>query len=122
MSRNIKSRRRLALTLIAVFLVGWMSYAYFLYSNQIMIITITNEIASFQPATLELYQARLDEKVKAVILDLNTPGGYADSAMEIATYVKALAEVKPVIAMMEDMCASGGYYIARALRQQYLRI
>ncbi len=107
-----KGRKRFALTLIAVFLVGWFSYTYYTYSNQILIIPITGEITSFQPATLELYAAKLDGNVKAVILDLNTPGGYADSAMEIASYVDSLAKVKPVVAVMEDMCASGGYYIA----------
>ncbi len=106
------NRRKLALTLVLVFMAGWLSYAYYLYSNQIMIIPVTGEIVSFQPTALQLYQAKLDRNVKAVILDLNTPGGYADSAMEIASYVEDLSRVKPVIAVMEDMCASGGYYIA----------
>lgn len=106
------SKRKLALILTIVFLAGWLSYAYYQYGNQIMVIPIAGEIVSFQPTALQLYQAKVDGNVKAVILDLNTPGGYADSAMEIATYVRDLAKVKPVIAVMEDMCASGGYYIA----------
>jgi protease-4 len=95
-----------------LFLAGWFSFAYYQFTNQILIIPLVGEIVSFQPTALELYQAKLDGHVKAVILDFNTPGGYADSAMEIATYVKELAKVKLVIAVMEDVCASGGYYVA----------
>jgi len=107
-----RSKRKLALTLTIVFLAGWLSYAYYLNGNQIMVIPVAGEIMSFQPTVLQLYEAKIDRNVKAVILDLNTPGGYADSAMEIAPYVRDLAKVKPVIAVMEDICASGGYYIA----------
>ncbi|MFH0896650.1 MAG: S49 family peptidase [Candidatus Bathyarchaeota archaeon] len=110
---NIRRNKKvLAVTLSAVFLAGWFFFAYYQYTNQILIIPITGEIVSFQPTVLELYMAKLDGNVKAVILDFNTPGGYADSALEIANYVQDLAKVKPVIAVMEDVCASGGYYIA----------
>lgn len=106
------TRVTFAIALILVFLAGWFSFAWYIYTNQILVIPIGGEIVSFQPVSLELYQAKIDQNVKAVILDLNTPGGYVDSCKEIATYVKELAKVKPVIAVMEDVCASGGYYIA----------
>lgn len=112
LTKTREDKKVLALVLIVVFLAGWFSFAYYLYSNQILVIRIEGEIVSFQSIQLELHQAMADNNVKAVILDLNTPGGYADSCMEIATYVAQLAKVKPVIAMMEDECASGGYYIA----------
>ena len=101
-----------AAALVVVFLAGWFSFAYYLYSNQILVIPIEGEIVSFRSIAFALHQAEVDNNVKAIILDLNTPGGYADSCMEIAAYIKELAKTKPVIAVMEDECASGGYYIA----------
>jgi len=109
-------RRRLAIVLTLVFLAGWFSFAYYLYMNQILVIPIEGSIVDFQATTLALHLGRVDENVKAVILYLNTPGGYADACMEIATYVKELNDVKPVIASMGPVCASGGYYIASFAR------
>lgn len=61
----------------------------------------------------ELRQARNDPKAKAVLLRLNTPGGSAAAAQEIAEEVDKLrSSGKPVVISMGDMCASAGYWIA----------
>ena len=60
----------------------------------------------------ELRQARLDDKTKAVVVRVNSPGGSA-LASEIAwREMVLLQEVKPVVISMGDMAASGGYYIS----------
>ncbi len=63
----------------------------------------------------ELEKARDDSRVKAVILRINSPGGtvVASELMhdEIVHFKKS---GKPVIAVMMDTAASGGYYIACA--------
>ena len=51
-----------------------------------------------------------DESVKAIILDLDTPGGEVTASDEIYHELK-LCE-KPVVAMMNSLAASGGYYVA----------
>jgi len=57
-------------------------------------------------------QARLDDKIKAIVLRVNSPGGDA-LASDIILREAALAkEVKPVIVSMGDYAASGGYYIS----------
>ncbi len=61
----------------------------------------------------ELRQARNDPKAKAVLIRLNTPGGSAAAAQEIAEEVDKLrSSGKPVVISMGDMCASAGYWIA----------
>lgn len=57
-------------------------------------------------------KARLDDKVKAVVLRVNSPGGSALASEIIWREVKLTQEVKPVIASMGDLAASGGYYIS----------
>lgn len=60
----------------------------------------------------ELRAARLDDKTKAVVVRVNSPGGSA-LASEIAWHeMKLLQEQKPVVISMGGMAASGGYYIS----------
>lgn len=62
----------------------------------------------------ELRKLRKDDKVKAVVFRINSPGGSALASDIIWREVKLLKEVKPVIVSMGDVAASGGYYIAAA--------
>ncbi|TPE44377.1 signal peptide peptidase SppA [Pontibacter mangrovi] len=57
-------------------------------------------------------EARLDEDVKAVVLRISSPGGSALASDIIWREVQLTRKVKPVIASMSDVAASGGYYIA----------
>jgi len=56
--------------------------------------------------------ARLDDKVKAIVLRINSPGGSALASDVIWREVKIAKEVKPVVASLGNVAASGGYYIA----------
>jgi len=57
-------------------------------------------------------KARLDEKVKAIVLRVNSPGGSALASETIWREVVLTKKVKPVIVSMGNLAASGGYYIA----------
>ncbi len=59
-------------------------------------------------------KARLDKSIKAVVLRVNSGGGSATASDIILREVALTAQVKPVIASMGDVAASGGYYIACA--------
>lgn len=59
-----------------------------------------------------LRKARLDDKVKAVVLRVNSPGGSALASETIYREVVLTKKVKPVIVSMGNLAASGGYYIA----------
>lgn len=61
-----------------------------------------------------LRKVRLDNKVKAVVLRVNSPGGSSLASDVIWREVALTRKVKPVIVSMGDMAASGGYYIACA--------
>ncbi|MGN5955866.1 signal peptide peptidase SppA [Sphingobacterium lactis] len=62
----------------------------------------------------ELRQLRLDDKVKAVVLRVNSPGGSALASENIWREVDLTKKVKPVVVSMGDYAASGGYYISAA--------
>jgi protease-4 len=56
--------------------------------------------------------ARLDNRVKAVVFRINSPGGSALASDVIWREVMLTAKEKPVVASLGDVAASGGYYIA----------
>jgi protease-4 len=62
--------------------------------------------------TKAIRKARLDEKVKAVVLRVNSPGGSALASESIWREIEETKKVKPVVTSMGDVAASGGYYIA----------
>ncbi|MFM4703348.1 signal peptide peptidase SppA [Aeromonas bivalvium] len=60
-----------------------------------------------------LADARLDDKVKAVVLRVDSPGGSAFAAEQIRAELLALKQAgKPVVVSMGSYAASGGYWIA----------
>ena len=59
-----------------------------------------------------LKKARNNDKVKAIVLRVNSPGGSALTSELIWREVELTKKVKPVIVSMGDLAASGGYYIA----------
>jgi protease-4 len=61
-----------------------------------------------------LRQVRLDDKVKAVVLRVNSPGGSSLASDVIWREVMLTKKVKPIIVSMGDLAASGGYYISCA--------
>ena len=55
---------------------------------------------------------RLDDKVKAVVLRVNSPGGSALASDVMWREIELLKAEKPVVVSMGSMAASGGYYIS----------
>jgi protease-4 len=60
-----------------------------------------------------LERARRDPAVRGVVVELNTPGGSVVASDEIARGLQALRRArKVVVALMTEVAASGGYYVA----------
>lgn len=61
-----------------------------------------------------------DDTVKAVLLEVNSPGGGVYESSELAKALKKLqAHHKPIYVNMKNMAASGGYYISAAADKIY---
>jgi protease-4 len=58
--------------------------------------------------------ARRNDDIKAIVLRINSPGGSFVASDVMWREIKLASEVKPVIASMSDLAASGGYYMAMA--------
>jgi protease-4 len=64
-----------------------------------------------------LKNVRLDQKVKAVVLRIDSRGGSSLASDIIWREAKLLSAAKPLIVSMSDVAASGGYYIATPARK-----
>ncbi len=59
----------------------------------------------------QLHFAATNDSIKAVIIQVNSPGGTVGASQELNAAVKRVqAAEKPVITSVADMSASGGYY------------
>lgn len=62
----------------------------------------------------DLKKASENEKVKAIILRIDSPGGSVIASDEVWTLIQSIKKKKPIYASMSDVAASGGYYIPMA--------
>lgn len=70
--------------------------------------------ANAQNLLKSLTSAQTDNEVKGVIVKINSPGGTVAMSQNIYNQIIKLRKKKPVIAVLDDTAASGGYYIACA--------
>jgi len=64
----------------------------------------------------QLRKLREDKYVKAIVLRINSPGGSSLASDTMWKEIMLTNEIKPVIASLGDLAASGGYYLAVACR------
>lgn len=67
----------------------------------------------------EIKKIAENDKIKAVVLRINSPGGSANASDEILFELQQLKKKKPLIVSFGDYAASGGYYIAMAADKIY---
>src|SRR4051812_2070154 len=61
---------------------------------------------------LALDQARDDDNIRAVVLEIDSPGGEVTASDMIYNWVVKTRQKKPVVVYMDSVAASGGYYVA----------
>jgi len=91
--------------------------------NKIAVIFATGDIISgegdersigSEKLSETIRDARNDSSIKAIVLRINSPGGSALASEVIWREVYLTSKIKPIVASMGDVAASGGYYIACA--------
>jgi protease IV len=84
------------------------------FGDKIGIVDIEGLIVTPKNVVPQLKQYAEDDSIKAIILHINTPGGGVAASQEIYNEVKRIRneKKKKIIASIETVGASGGYYIA----------
>lgn len=68
--------------------------------------------ASYNSVAAQINEAAANPKVSRIILDLDTPGGTVVGVDILASAIREAKKIKPVIAVVNDMAASAGYWLA----------
>jgi len=79
--------------------------------------------SSADKVMLALQAAFKDKNTQGVVLRINSPGGSPVQAQSIFDEMKRLRQKHPntpLYAVVEDLCASGGYYVAAAADRIYV--
>ena len=117
------------ITLLLLVMVDWSGRADFNGGKKHTAMVELNGIiapgtdASAEKITLSLQAAFKDKNTQGVILRINSPGGSPVQAQTIYDEMRRLRKKYPDIplyAVVEDICASGGYYVAAAADRIYV--
>ncbi|MCK4739748.1 MAG: signal peptide peptidase SppA [Deltaproteobacteria bacterium] len=84
------------------------------FTDKVGVVEISGLITDPDEINEKIIEYGERDDVKAVILRINSPGGSVGPSQEIYREVLKLKAIKPVIASMGAVAASGGYYIAAA--------
>ena len=105
--------------LLTLFVVSIWALSYFSSREEsfwgeekIAVIEVKGVILDPQSIVEKLIKFRKNEKVKAIVLRIDSPGGGVGPAQEIYEEVKKVQKQKKVLVSMGSVAASGGYYIA----------
>ncbi|MBT5077968.1 MAG: signal peptide peptidase SppA [Candidatus Marinimicrobia bacterium] len=100
--------------IVFLFLLSFLPFPKFHFGPQIGVINISEAIMASEEIVEELNDFAEREDIDAILIRLNTPGGGVAASQEIYEKVKEISEanIKPIIASMGSVAASGGYYIA----------
>src|SRR5213083_470064 len=107
----------LAVIAIAVALtVGSDEAAEFPFSDRIQIIDLDGELVESRPILDQLKRYEDSNSVKAILLNIDSPGGGVAVSQEIYTEIRRLRDKKDkiVVAYLSSTGASGAYYVACA--------
>ncbi|MFO8088257.1 MAG: signal peptide peptidase SppA [Desulfatiglandaceae bacterium] len=86
-------------------------------SEQIGVIPVEGPIVDSQAVVCQLVDFRKNKRIKAIVLRIDSPGGSVGPTQEIHREIKKTVQAKPVVASVEAVAASGGYYVASAATQ-----
>jgi protease-4 len=82
--------------------------------STVAVVELTGEIREAEQLVESLTSLRKDPQVVSVVIRIDSPGGGVAPSQELYEEVVRLREVKPVVASLGNIAASGGYYVAAA--------
>ena len=85
-----------------------------LSTNKIAVLPIEGEILDSRETLETLHRYADNNTVKGIVVRINSPGGAIAPSQEIYSEIRRVREKsgKPIVASMDSVAASGGYYIA----------
>lgn len=125
MRRRLILWRSLAAVAIALAIVAWGGLAgvgdWRRGGDHVAWLDISGVIVSDDARRDALEAVAEDNSAKALVLRIDSPGGTFVGSDDLHRYIRAVAEKKPVVAVIDNVAASGGYMAAIAADRIYAR-
>lgn len=121
---NISFRKIFWTILFLIIISSIISSITLFYTPKIAVIPINGVIMSEKTTTIygnsissreiasTLLSLKDDDSVKAVLLDINSPGGSPVASEEISKAIEEVKKIKPVYSLISDTGASGAFWVA----------
>jgi protease-4 len=112
-----------ALLILLPLVVGYLLSLYLVPTPQIAVIRVEGDIWASYTADISraLEEVGQDRAVRAVVLNVSSPGGEVSASEGLYFDILKLREIKPVVVSVDEMAASGAYYIASAADRIYAK-
>jgi protease-4 len=103
--------------------LGWLLSGYALPRPAVGLIRLTYDIYPFTANYIsqQIDEARLDPRIKAVVVQLDSPGGEVSATQTIFFDLQKLRREMPVACSIDSIAASGAYYSAMACDPVYAK-
>jgi len=90
--------------------------SWFVPTTKVGMLTIKGQILESTPYNKALTSFFEDDSVRAILLKIESPGGACGSCQSLFNEIIHLKKEhpKPILALIENTCTGGGYYIASA--------
>ncbi len=106
----------LAITIVAL-AIGYFGFNFFIGVPKVGIVKVTDvalDQTTVQKVLSLLKYASEQKNIRAIVLELDCPGGGAMETEEVYLSPLQLRKKKPVVASIDKVALSGGYYVAAA--------
>ncbi len=81
---------------------------------------VDSGLTSYQSIAAQLDAALADPRARAILLDVDSPGGEAGGVFDLADRIRAATRIKPVWAVANDLAFSAAYALASAANRVFV--
>jgi protease IV len=121
LKRQISIWRTLAVLALVGVIAAGVGRTNLLGERHIARLSVSGVITDDPDRTRAVAAAGRDSSVKALIVRIDSPGGTVVGGESLFRELREVAQQKPVVAVMGELAASGGYMIALAAEQIFAR-
>jgi protease-4 len=86
------------------------------HGDKVGVVEVKGPITEPESTIKTLRDFRYNQKIKAVVIRINSPGGAVGASQELYEEILRLNKEKPVVASLATVAASGGYYTSLGAR------
>ncbi len=114
---------KVTVVLLLPLLIGWWLAQTIIPQPVIGLITLDTDIwsRSAELVMMQLDEVRQNPNIKAIVIRVDSPGGAVVPSQQLYLELQNLRREMPVVASIESVAASGGYYIALAADPIYAK-